>query len=62
MIAPMDRMRRNERQIYLATYAMVHGMLMASKALREKPLGAARLAKEHAEAAVEVHKPARKSR
>lgn len=46
--------------MYLATYAMVHGMLMGSKALREKPFGAARLAKEHAEAAVEVHRPARR--
>lgn len=56
----MERMKRHERQMYLATYAMVHGMLMGSKALREKPFGAARLAKEHATAAVEVHRPARR--
>jgi hypothetical protein len=56
----MDRMTREQRLIYLATYAMVHGMLMGSRALREKPLGAARLAKEHAEAALEVHKPAKR--
>ena len=56
----MNFATRHQRQIYLATYAMVHGMLMASKALREKPLGAARLAKEHAEAAMEVHKPVKR--
>jgi hypothetical protein len=58
----MDRMTPNERQLYVETYARVHGSLVQSKTLREKPLGAARLAKEHAEAALEVHKTVRKSR
>jgi hypothetical protein len=52
----MNRMTRIERQLYVETYARVHGSLVHSKTLREKPLGAARLAKEHAEAALEVHR------
>jgi hypothetical protein len=56
----MDRMTANQRRIYLATYAMVHGMLMGSRALRSKPIATARLAREHALAAVEIHRTERR--
>lgn len=55
----MNFAARHLRQIYLATYAQVHGALIGSKALRGKPLATARLAREHALAAVEIHKPAK---
>lgn len=43
-------------QLYIVDFAAVHAKLLESKTLRGKPLPAARLAREHALAAVEVNR------
>ena len=56
----MQLTTREQRQLFIAVAASVHGALMAGKATREKPLAAAQKAQEHAAAAVLNNKLARK--